>query len=201
MKFLKLTMIAVIVSFIGHSAYEAWAVDATAHIRAYADQGRTAGYVTNVGLTAVLDADGNYGITTDVRYQLQRKVMVTPLTSTTVGVDTTVDQMFTVSSGQTITIEEINLSANVELDEATDSLHLQIVRYSGTAKATMDTIVVPIVVDNDSTNVYADTIFTLTLVDSVFTAGDIVYAQLLAPGGAISAGEAVALTTKYRLDE
>ena len=200
MKFLKLTMIAVIVSVIGHSAY-VWATDATAHIRSYADQGRSAGYVVNVGLTAVLDADGNYGITTTNRFQLQRKVMVVPLTSTTAGVDTTVDQVFTVASGQTITIEEINLSANVELDEATDSLHLQIVRYLGTAKATMDTIVAPVVVDNDSTNVYADTIFTLTLVDSVFTAGDIVYAQLLAPGGAISAGEAVALNIKYRLDE
>lgn len=178
-----------------------YAIDSTFHIRTYSDQGHSAGYIVNQGLQAVFDADGNYGITTTNKFQLQRKVIVTPLTSTTAGVDTTVDQILTVPSGQTITIEEINLSANVELDEATDSLHLQIVRYSGTAKATMDTVVAPIVVDNDSTNVYADTIFTLTLVDSVFTAGDILYAQLLAPGGAISAGEAVALTTKYRLDE
>lgn len=200
MKFLKLAMLAVIVSFIGQSAY-VWAVDATAHIRTYADQGRSAGYVTNVGLTAVLDADGNYGISTDVRFQLQRKVMHVPLTTTSAGVDTLVDQLFAVPSGQTITIEEINLSAHTEIDEATDSLHIQIVRYLGTAKGTQDTIVAPLVVDNDSLTVYADTIFTMTLLDSVFTAGDIVQAWLMAPGGAISGGDGAGLTIKYRLDE
>ncbi len=197
MKKLLLIGIAVAVLSIGI----VYATDNTKHIRKYSDQGRSAGYVVNQGLTAVLDADGDQGILTTNRYQLQRKVLVTPLTATSAGVDTVVDQMLTVPSGQTITIEEINLSANVEMNEATDSLYLQIIRFSGSAKATFDTIVASVDVDDGGSAVYADTIFTLTLIDSVLTAGDILYANLMAPGGAISAGEAVALTMKYRLDE
>jgi hypothetical protein len=101
----------------------------------------------------------------------------------------------------TMTIEEINLSAHTEIDEATDTLHIQIVRFLGTLKGTMDTVVASLVVDDDSTTVYADTIFTMTLVDSVFTEGDVLQAWLMAPGGAITGGDGAGLTIKYRLDE
>lgn len=196
----KLVLLA-IVAMVLLMASPLYAIDSTFHIRTYSDQGHSAGYIVNQGLQAVLDADGNYGITTTFRYQLQRKVMHVPLSTTAAGVDTLVDQLFAVSSGQTITIEEINLSAHTEIDEATDTLHIQIVRFLGTAKGTMDTVVASLVVDDDSSTVYADTIFTMTLVDSVFTAGDILQAWLMAPGGAISGGDGAGLTIKYRLDE
>lgn len=138
---------------------------------------------------------------TTIGYEIKRDIMHVPLTTTSAGVDTVVDQLFAVPAGQTLTIEEINLSAHTEIDEATDTLHIQIVRYGGTVKATLDTVVASLVVDDDSSTVYADTIFTMTLVDSVFTAGDILQAWLMAPGGAISAGDGAGLTIKYRIAE
>ena len=101
----------------------------------------------------------------------------------------------------TYTVESIALSAHVEIDEATDTLHLQIAYYDGTAKATLDTVVAKFCIDNDSAIVYADTIYTMTLLDTIFTAGDIVTSWLMAPGGAISAGDGAAITIKYREDE
>ena len=200
MKFLKLTMIAVIVSFIGHSAYEAWAVDATAHIRAYADQGRTAGYVTNIGLTAVLDADGNYGISTDVRYQLQRKTVTVPVTMLSAGEDTVWTQLMTVPTGQTITIEEIRLAAHTEVSGTDDSSWSEILYYTGSATSALDTVVARFPTDADSAD-YADTTLSLTLIDSVFTAGDILTFWQINLKGAATGGEGAAISIRYRLDE
>ncbi len=157
----------------------------------YSTYGWTAAEMTQI----VIDSS------TTIGYEIKRDIMHVPLTTTSAGVDTVVDQLFAVPAGQTLTIEEINLSAHTEIEEATDTLHIQIVRYSGTAKATLDTVVASLVVDNDSATVYADTIFTMTLVDSVFTGGDILQSWLMAPGGAISEGDGAGLTIKYRLSE
>jgi hypothetical protein len=190
---------AILIAVVG--AVTLYAVDATYHLRTYADQGRSAGYVVNEGLTSVLDADGNYGISTANRYQLERRTMTIPIGTTDAGVDTVWTQLFTVPAGQTITVTEMVLSAHTEGDEATDTLHCSVLYYSGTAKATLDTAVAQFCVDNDSTIVYADTIYTMTLVDSVFTAGDIVSCWWMGPGGAMTEGEGAAITIEYLLDE
>lgn len=166
-----------------------------------ADNTRRPHWYHDVGFTASDMVGFVIDSSTTIGYQLQREILHVPLTTTAAGVDTLVDQILAVPSGQTITIEEINLSAHTEIDEATDTLHIQIVRYSGTVKATMDTIVASLVVDDDSATVYADTIFTMTLVDSVLTAGDIIQAWLMAPGGAVTGGDGAGLTIKYRRNE
>ena len=204
MKFLKLTMIAVIVSFIGHSAYEAWAVDATAHIRAYADQGRSAGYVTNVGLTAVFDADGNYGISTANRYQLARRVYNVPLSSGAV-VDTVTDStwthLFTVPSGKTITLKTASIQTRVEPDMngAAKSIIFELLWYDSSG-TTLDTAMTKIHLDKDSI-AFDNMAVTLTRLDSIFTSGDILWAMIYNDSTLTVAPEGMGIKLECLLDE
>lgn len=200
MKFLKLTMIAVIVSFIGHSAYEAWAVDATAHIRAYADQGRSAGYVTNIGMAAVLDADGNYGISTDIRYQLARRAITVPVGMTSAAGDTFDAPIMVVPPGVTYAIESIQLSAAVEATGSGVARGQMVYhKWQGDTILVLDTLVAKFEMDADSAIVYGDTVYTMSYTDSSFIAGELIFWRQFNSGASTIEGSAV--TILYRLDE
>jgi len=187
-KWFKWLIVPVLVTgFVGY----AMSADNSRLITQMAGEGRTADYLVN----------NVYDSSTVAGYKMQRRVATIPLTTTSAGVDTVWNQLFTVPTGKTITITKMLLSSHLELDEATDSLHLQVCYYSGTAKATLDTAVAAFCIDNDSAIVYADTIYTMTLIDSVFTAGDIVSSWIMAPGGAISVGDGAAITYEYLLKE
>jgi hypothetical protein len=174
------------------------AVDSTYHIRVYSDQGRSAGYTVNEGLTSVLDADGNYGISTANRYQLARRVKSVPVTLATAGEDTTWTQLLTVPAGQTITITEILLSAHTELSGNNDSCWASVLYEHD--DNTLDTCVAMFPTDADSI-AYDDTVYTLTLVDSVFTAGEILTLWNITLENAATGGEGAAITIEYLLDE
>lgn len=203
MKFLKLAMLAVIVSFIGQSAY-VWAVDATAHIRTYADQGRSAGYVTNVGMAAVLDADGNYGISTDIRYQLSRRVYNIPLSSGAV-VDTVTDStwthLLTVPPGKTITLKTASIQTRVEPDMngAAKSIIFELLWYDSSG-TTLDTAMTKIHLDKDSI-AFDNMPVTLTRLDSIFTSGDILWAMIYNDSTLTVAPEGMGIMLECLLDE
>lgn len=133
--------------------------------------------------------------------QIKRRTLHIPIGTVDAGIDTIWTQLFTVPTGQTYTVTEMLLSAHIEGDEATDTLHCGIYYYLGEAKGTLDTAVAQFCVDNDSAIVYADTIYTMTLVDSVFTAGDIVTCWWMGPGGAMSAGDGTTITIEFLIDE
>jgi hypothetical protein len=166
-----------------------------------ADNTYRPGWYDDLGFTAsdmvgfVIDSSTTTG------YQIKRRTMTVPIDTEDAGIDTIWTQLFTVPAGQTYTVTEMVLSAHTEGDEATDTLHCGIYYYQGTAKATLDTAVAQFCVDDDSTIVYADTIYTMTLIDSVFTAGDIVTCWWMGPGGAMTGGEGAAITIEYIIDE
>lgn len=195
----KLVLLAIIAMAL-LMASPLYAIDSTKHIRIYADQGHSAGYLVNEGLKAVFDADGKQMISTTNRFQLQRKVMSVPVVLATASATTAWTQLFTVSTGQTITVEEILLSAHTEVIGSNDSAWSSIVYYTGSPTSGLDTVVATFNSDSDSAT-YADTILTLTMIDSVFTAGDIVSFYQDNVDGAATAGVGAAITIKFRLDE
>lgn len=198
-KLKKLVLLA-IVAMVLLMASPLYAIDSTKHIRIYADQGYSAGYLVNEGLKAVFDADGNQMISTTTRFQLQRKTMTIPVTMASAGEDTVWTQLFTVPTGQTITVEEIRLAAHTEVSGNNDSSWSSILYYTGSATSALDTAVAQFPTDADSA-AYADTTLALTLVDSIFTAGDIVTFWQMNLEGAGTGGEGAAISIKYRMDE
>ena len=193
----KLLLTGFLIAILGVNAH---AIDSTKHIRKYSDQGRSAGYVVNQGLNAVFDADDTKGITTTNRYQLQREVITVPVTMLSAGEDTVWTQLLTVPTGQTITIEEIRLAAHTEVAGSNDSSWSSILYYTGAATSVLDTAVAQFPTDADSA-AYGDTVLSLTLVDSVFTAGDIITFWQMNLKGAATGGEGAAITILYRRDE
>lgn len=132
--------------------------------------------------------------------QIKRETMTVPVVLATASATTAWTQLFTVPTGQTITIEEILLSAHTEVIGSNDSAWSSIVYYTGSPTSGLDTVVATFNSDSDSAT-YADTILTLTMIDSVFTAGDIVSFYQNNVNGAATAGVGAAITLLFRRDE
>lgn len=136
---------------------------------------------------------------TTIGYEIKRDVMTAQITMASTGEDTVWSQLFTVPAGQTITVEEMNLSAHIEAVGTNDSCWGSILYYQADG-STLDTAVARFPVDGDSL-AYDDTVYTMTLVDSVFTGGMIVTWWQENQKGAVTGGDGAAVTIKYRLSE
>lgn len=132
--------------------------------------------------------------------QIKRFTVTVPVTMLSAGEDTVWTQLFTVPTGQTITIEEVRLSAHTELSGTNDSTWASLLYYTGSPTSALDTMVAMFPTDADSA-AYDDTTLTLILVDSVFTAGDIVTFWAINLKGAATGGEGAAISILGRLDE
>ena len=132
-------------------------------------------------------------------YQLKRRVITVPVTLQSAAADTVKNPLLVVPSGQTITVTEAILTASVEVVNAAGDSSFGGILYYHDDK-TLDTCVAQF---NDEANTiaYDDTIFTMTIIDSIFTAGEILYFWQMNHRLAATAAEGAAVTLKYRLDE
>jgi hypothetical protein len=108
-------------------------------------------------------------------YLIKRRTATVPLTLTTAAAgDTFYCPLLTVPAGMTFTVESITLTAAVEATGV--AVALGEITYTKIVADTtaLDTVVAKIEMDADSAIVYADTVYTMTLLDSVFTAGSII---------------------------
>ena len=153
----------------------------------------TYGWTASEMLQIVVDSS------TTVGYELKRDVMSPQITMASTGEDTVWSQLFTVPAGQTITVEEMILSARIEASGTNDSCWGSILYYQADG-STLDTAVARFPVDADSL-AYDDTVYTMTLVDTVFTGGMIVTWWQENQKGAVTGGDGAAVTIKYRLSE
>jgi hypothetical protein len=192
----KFKSFLIAITIVGVSAFVLMATDTSKRPGYYDDRGYTVGQMMLefIDSTTYDDSIAHAGLTglfatptgNAVAKQLERRVKTVPISTVSATADTLWTQLFTVPAGQTITVTEMLLSAHLEGEEANDSLYMSILYYTGAATSALDTAVAQFSVDNDSAVVYADTIYTLTMIDSVFTAGDIVTCWWMGLNGGIN---------------
>lgn len=186
MKWIKATLIPIGLIVILFMVTQAGRVE---HVNYYATYGWTASEMMQI----VVDSS------TTIGYEIKRDVMTAQITMASAGEDTVWSQLFSVPTGQTITVEQMDLSAHIEASGTNDSCWGSILYYQADG-TTLDTAVARFAVDADSL-AYDDTVYTMTLVDSVFTAGMIITWWQENQKGAVTGGEGAAVTIKYRLSE
>lgn len=165
-----------------------------------ADNTYRPGYYDDLGFTASDMVQFVIDSSTTAGDQIKRETVTVPITMASSGEDTVWTQLLTVPTSQTITVEEIRLASHTEVSVTNDSAWSSILYYTGSTTSALDTAVAQFPTDADSA-AYADTVLSLTLVDSVFTAGDIITFWQMNLSAAGTGGEGAAVTILFRRDE
>jgi hypothetical protein len=186
---MKMKLLLCVFLIVAVGAMSLMAADNTKRPHWYSDRGYTLSDMLIFGIDS----------STVSGYQLKRRILPVPIVMASSGEDTVWTQLFTVPTGQTITITEAILSAHIEASGTNDSCWGSILYYQADG-STLDTAVARFAVDGDSL-AYDDTTYTMTLVDSVFTAGMIVTWWQENQKGAVTGGEGAAVTMKILIDE